>query len=891
MKKLYLTRFIIEGLSVRENDFDYSLKFLFGNVKVRECGADEMCARNNEVLVSGWNYIQVSKEKVFSLCRYGTFFPNITSVLTFLFAFLIVFQFNTVSVSYANKVAAQKWVENEFQPSTLSLKQQKEEMDWFIQASKPFQGMEIVVLSETIPTHAYEANVLAKAFEEITGIKVRHELKHEGDVVEIMNLQALSEHNIYDAYVNDSDFIGTHYRQDHVYPVYQFLEGSNNSYTLPSLDLEDFIGKQFVSDYGGRMYQLPDQQFANLYWYRHDWFVREDLQTKFRNIYGYDLGVPVNWSAYEDIAEFFSIHVKEIDGVRVYGHLDWGKPGSALNWRLTDSWLSMAGVGDTGMPNGFPVDDWGIRADGCHPVGASVSRGGAIDSPAAIYAVKKYVEWLRDYAPENVGELDTYDIGRELTHGTIAQQLFWYSYHARDLLDSGDKLNHQDGSPKWRMAPSPHGVYWKDGQKLGYQDVGSWTFLKSTPEKRRIAAWLYAQFVVSKTVSLKKTLVGLTPIRDSDIWSDEMSDIAPKLGGLVEFYRSRARYYWTPTGLNVPNYPKLSPVWGRALKQILSRNEPVEQVMRKLAAEIDAGLLRLERQGSARCAPRLNEPKDEHWWLANPGSPKAELANEKPLGQTIAPDQVMSLWEVDPTQEDSDQIDFTIVQLGAPFSHIQGDSYGGVYWDFAKKIKEELGEFNINLRMRPAKRAYAEFRANLTDVIFPVYGNDQNVNIYDTSASVMDEKTILVCHDSIFNNSARDNWPADFLGLRIGVDSVTANDQLKVLRNFDLRIEHQNLTKNLLDMLMLERIDCAISSNLIFLFEMSILHRSDKLPTFLSPRISVASDLYERPVMFGFSVNQFHSNLQFKQAFDAVLKKVIEDNTLALIIQRQLREE
>lgn len=26
----------------------------------------------------------------------------------------------------------------------------------------------------------------------------------------------------------------------------------------------------------------------------------------------------------------------------------------------------------------------------------------------------------------------------------------------------------------------PHGVYWKDGMKLGYQDVGSWTLMKST---------------------------------------------------------------------------------------------------------------------------------------------------------------------------------------------------------------------------------------------------------------------------------------------------------------------------------------------------------------------------------------------------------------------------
>ena len=39
-----------------------------------------------------------------------------------------------------------------------------------------------------------------------------------------------------------------------------------------------------------------------------------DCKAAFKAKYGYDLGVPVNWSAYEDIAEFFSNDVKEIDG-------------------------------------------------------------------------------------------------------------------------------------------------------------------------------------------------------------------------------------------------------------------------------------------------------------------------------------------------------------------------------------------------------------------------------------------------------------------------------------------------------------------------------------------------------------------------------------------------
>ena len=98
----------------------------------------------------------------------------------------------SVSNVYAGADEAKKWIDEEFQPSTLSKEEQMKEMEWFINAAKPFVGMEINVLSETIPTHEYESKTLAKAFEEITGIKVNHDLIGEGDVVEKLQTQMQS---------------------------------------------------------------------------------------------------------------------------------------------------------------------------------------------------------------------------------------------------------------------------------------------------------------------------------------------------------------------------------------------------------------------------------------------------------------------------------------------------------------------------------------------------------------------------------------------------------------------------------------------------------------------------------------------------------------------------
>ncbi|MBD0866212.1 MAG: carbohydrate ABC transporter substrate-binding protein, partial [Rhodobacteraceae bacterium] len=98
----------------------------------------------------------------------------------------------------ADAAAAQRWIDEEFQPSTLDKAAQMQEMKWFIDAAAPYAGMEINVLSEGIPTHGYESEVLTKAFEEITGIKVNHQILGEGEVVQAVQTQMQTGRNLYD---------------------------------------------------------------------------------------------------------------------------------------------------------------------------------------------------------------------------------------------------------------------------------------------------------------------------------------------------------------------------------------------------------------------------------------------------------------------------------------------------------------------------------------------------------------------------------------------------------------------------------------------------------------------------------------------------------------------
>jgi glycerol transport system substrate-binding protein len=532
----------------------------------------------------------------------------------------------------------------ELKPSSLSPAQQREELEWFIKAAKPFKGATVRVVSESINTHWYEANVLAPLFSQLTGIRVIHEVTGEDDVVNKLRAQSQLDLHLYDAFISDSDLIGQHYREGKVLALNRFMAGEGRSVTLPSLDIADFIGRSFVTAPDDNLYQLPDQQFANLYWYRHDWFARPELQQRFRELYGYELAVPQNWSAYEDIAEFFSIHVREIDGQRVYGHMDYGAHDPSLGWRLSDAWLGMAGVADAGLPNGLPVDDWGIRVENCRPAGATTRRGGALDSPPAVYALQSYIDWLNRFAPPEARNMTFSQAGGVAAQGHIAQQIFWYTAFTADYTKPGSPMLDEKGLPRWRVAPSPRGAYWQNGMKSGYQDVGAWTLFSNTPLKQQQAAWLYAQFTVSKSVSLRKALVGLTPIRSSDLDSPEMLSAAPRLGGLVEFYRSSAARRWAPTGSNVPDYAGMASLWWRNAYPAISGQQTALKAMQSLATAMDQHMERMENTQHA-CSPQLNPALSEEYWLDQPGAPYPKLANEKPPGRTLPYEESLRAWD------------------------------------------------------------------------------------------------------------------------------------------------------------------------------------------------------------------------------------------------------
>ena len=124
--------------------------------------------------------------------------------------------------------------------------------------------------------------------------------------MQAVQTQMQTNRNLYDAYIDDSDLIGTHSRLQSATNLTDWMAGEGADVTNPNLDVDDFIGKEFTTGPDGKTVAAAPTTFANLYWFPQG-LVRPrgpgPVQGEVRLS---SCRRPVDWSAYEDIAEFFT---------------------------------------------------------------------------------------------------------------------------------------------------------------------------------------------------------------------------------------------------------------------------------------------------------------------------------------------------------------------------------------------------------------------------------------------------------------------------------------------------------------------------------------------------------------------------------------------------------
>ncbi|WP_159065028.1 ABC transporter substrate-binding protein [Thaumasiovibrio subtropicus] len=485
----------------------------------------------------------------------------------------------------------QKWAQA-FEPSVLSLSQRKEEFTWFHDVSAELSNQRLYVVGEANEATYYESQFLSRVFEEITGISVTYDVVDREELIARLYTQLERGVEEYDAFLIDGNLLSTFVPQGKFVSLTQYMKNEGKSSLSPYLDLDDFDFLSASQLPKGELWQLPGFSYPVVYWFRYDWFSNPELQASFEAQYDYPLGVPVNWAAYADIAEFFhgrALRNPNDTEVDAEGHADFTLITQTHLPRLAGGLLAIAGLvksDSTQLSGSSGIDSWGLAL--------SEGVGRTEDHHIVYHALAFWQSLFEHYLAEKYTQQSWLEHGRHLAAGKVAQSWYWTpAYYpkvkAYRLLSS--PVTSRDGDPVWRTAPLPKGPAWKNGSAKGYRLSGNWTMPSSlTPDKKR-AVWLWMQFVTSKSVALKKFQVSQSYVRESTLHSDLATSLDTALGGLVKLLRTFDEDAMLTESLEIHDYQTTVDQWWQIENTLITQLTPPRDVVSKLIETLNESRL------------------------------------------------------------------------------------------------------------------------------------------------------------------------------------------------------------------------------------------------------------------------------------------------------------
>ncbi len=280
---------------------------------------------------------------------------------------------------------------------------------------------------------------LSKEFEEQSGHDVSFEFVPWPNFADRMLNELNSGGQLCDLLIGDSQWIGGGAENGHYVQLNDFFEEEG-------ISMDDFAPAT-VYAYSTwpkgepNYYALPAMGDANGWFYRTDWFAREDLQAAFQEEYGRELAEPATQKELLEIAKFFQ--GREIDGQTVYGASIFTERGSE---GIT--------MGVTGA-----LYPWGFKYENTP---GSYDMEGAVNSPEAVEALEFYKELYECCTPPGYTNAYMGETLDAFKSGQVAMGMNWFAFFPGLAADPA-----LDGKIDFFVNP-PQNV---EGSTLGGQGI------------------------------------------------------------------------------------------------------------------------------------------------------------------------------------------------------------------------------------------------------------------------------------------------------------------------------------------------------------------------------------------------------------------------------------
>lgn len=321
------------------------------------------------------------------------------------------------------------------------------------EASKPYSGVTINVITVPHPTQVEPAKPYIPEFEKMTGIKVNIEYLERISLTTKQEMELGAHTGAYDVMHMDTSKLSRYYRAGWAVSLNDFIE--NPALTSPDYNIDDFIKiyLDLVTAPDGKILGIPFAGEATVNFYLPQVFEEKGIA-----------GPPTTFDELEEIAA--KIHnPPDFAGFGTRSRRGEGMNVSC-NWA---AWLWGYG-GSFFDENGRP----------------------ALNSPEAILATQKYAEMIQKYGPPGSGDLTHYELYTLFAQGKLGM------YIDATLFNS----NFEDPTKstivgKWDAAAIPAGP--KDRTTSAY----SHAMMISNDSKHKEAAWLFIQWYTGKDLQAK----------------------------------------------------------------------------------------------------------------------------------------------------------------------------------------------------------------------------------------------------------------------------------------------------------------------------------------------------------------------------------------------------
>lgn len=253
------------------------------------------------------------------------------------------------------------------------------------------------------------------------------------------------------------------------------------------------------------------------------------------------------------------------------------------------------------------------------------------------------------------------------------------------------------------------------------------------------------------------------------------------------------------------------------------------------------------------------------------------------------------LWSVFSLAQESEipEVNITIhVDDGyRPFSYAEDKEAKGIYIDVLKVAFSRMEGYNVSIQPIPWKRGKKMAENGEIMGLAPAFfhGHDWGY-VFPYSLPFYTETIVSICRPGVMTQD-RDNWPSDYIGLKIGNISGFGGwggDEFhKLVEEGKISYQENKGSQALIKKLLVKRVDCIMMESAAFDFEFSLLKEAET--RYENAVVHKAAIIGEDPVYIGYSRPWFvekkeENQLDFMQKFDSEIYKMTKSGEIKEIM-------